>query len=646
MTAGMAHIKKHGQEAAGPGVNSAFDNIRDTVGPLESDLRSLVNESLNDIRSTGFIPADRLISNLTQLVVQGRGLVGNIFGVVRTTDNAFQELENVFAQLSEIANANNIDAPVPSASDVPNVTADTQPLLGSANSSLTDFNYQIGNLSLDIDDVKAQINDSSPTVQDIYNTINDTVGTLMDNVDSYQRDYNDYEVEQKIDDYYAWVILSNKIRLPVMIILLAIPIILTGLWFIGACTSAYKLMLVGFWWAAAICWLMMILAAVHIVLFVPLNDMCNQKEDLIIRGLNDFVWTNGTNYASVIGIDSPQEAVDAVNVAIGRAMANPEIVLNCKDEESLVTLLEIDVPAIIDIEGKFQSAKDDVREKADGIDINTTIADAQPVFRTIYNGMDAIAQNTSLYNEQLRNFSELYTDFTTQFNVSSLWNSTAESNATTQLNEINNYIATHSPPYGNEVYTYETVDQFNPNNATSPQDRQVLTARRTALLELIRLNNTAKNVTALMSSWDQIMLTLDSQLVQIEDLVFSGRTMIRNGWLLVNESGTIPDQVVATCFEVLDNAVLRANTIADVPELGKCAFIGNFVRRGINQGACRETRSMAGGVAICIFLLAILWLISWPCILSSKTHYAEDGGSHHKDNSFYESDMRKSAVND
>lgn len=645
MTAGMSHLKSSGSETSNSGVAGAFDNIRDVIGPLNTELRSLVNDSLVNIRATGFVPADTLIGELDTLVVSGRTLVGSISTILNTTDTAFAQLQSVFAQLAEIGNEYDLNVSIPDASDLPSVSADTAPLLNNANASLTDFQYQIGNLSVDIDDVKAQINDSSPTVQDIYTKIDDTVGNVMDNIDTYESDYNSYEVPQKIDDYYAWVILSNKIRLPVMIVLLVIPIILTGLWFIGSCTHAYKLMLVGFWWAAAICWLMMILAAVHVALFIPLNEMCNNKEDVVARGLREFVFTNGTNYASSLGIHDPQSAVDALNSAIALALENPNLILDCDGNDSVVTVLGIDVPAIIDIDGQFDSAKQDIIDKANTIDINSTISDAQPVFRSIDSGIAAIQTNVSLYSEELDNVTATFNNFTSRFDVSSLWNSTAESNATTQLEAINNYTRDNIPPYTGQVYTYDNVSDFNPNLALTAQNRAILNARKTALLELIKANKTAQNVTALLADWSQVMGTLNTQLSSLSSLVDYGRGVITSGWNLVNNSAGIPDQVVNACITVLDSAISRANDLAEVPDLGKCEFVGAFVRKGISQGACRETRSSAGGVALCILFLALVWLISWPIILSSKAHYAaESGGGSHagNDDKFFEQEMKNS----
>lgn len=645
MTAGMAHIKSSGSETSNSGVAGAFDNIRDVIGPLNTELRSLVNDSLVDIRANGFVSADTLIGELDTLVVSGRTLVGSISTILTTTDTSFDQLASIFAQLGEIGAEYNLNVSVPTAADLPSVSADTAPLLNNANASLTDFQYQIGNLSADIENVKAQINDSSPTVQDIYTKIDDTVGKVMANVDTYESDYNNYEVPEKIDDYYAWVILSNKIRLPVMIVLLVIPIILTGLWFIGSCTHAYKLMLVGFWWAAAICWLMMILAAVHVALFIPLNEMCNNKEDVVARGLREFVFTNGTNYASSLGIHDPQSAVDALNSAIALALENPNLLLDCSGNDSVVTVLGIDVAAIIDIDGQFDSAKQDIIDKADSIDINQTISDSQPVFRTIDSGIASIQSNVSIYSEELDNATQTFDNFTANYDVSTLWNATAEANSAEQLQAINNYTRDNSPPYNREVYTYDNVSDFNPQTALTPQAQNVLTIRRRALLELIKANKTAQNVTQLLSDWSSVMGTLNTQLASLNTLVNYGRSVITNGWTLVNNSAGVPDEVVNACIEVLDNAVDRANDLASVPDLGKCEFLGNFVRRGVSQGACRETRSSAGGVALCILFLALIWLISWPIILSSKTHYAAEsggGGAAGNDDKFFEQEMKNS----
>lgn len=647
MTAGLAHIKSNGSETADSGAAGAFDNIRDVIGPLNNELKDLVNDSLVTIRSTGFVPVDTLITELDTIVVQGHTLVASISTILDTTDVAFANLSSVFRQLAEIATEYNQNVTVPSSSDVPSVSADTKPLLNSANASMNDFGYQIGNLSVKIDDVKNQINDSSPTVQDIYSKINDTVGKVMTNIDSYQSDYNSYEIPKKIDDYYAYVILSNKIRLPVMIVLLAIPIILFGLWFIGSCTDAYKLMLVGFWWAAAICWLMMILAAVHIILFVPLNQMCNNKEELISKGLTDFVFTNGTNYASSLGIDSPQSAVDALNSAVSLVLSNPSLVLNCKDDESIVTLLGIDVPAIIDIDGQFESAKQDIEDKANSIDINTTISDAQPVFRSVMSGIDSIQSNLTEYSGELANFSNTFNSFAANFNYTSLWNATAQSNAETQLNAINTYVAGHIPPYTAVTYTFDTIGDFNPNTATTNGDRQTLSARKIVVVDLVKANKTAQNVTALLAEWNDSMATLNTQLSSVSTLVTYGKSVINGGWALVNASIDIPTQVVNACNAVLDDAVASANTLAEVPELGKCAFVGNFVRKGVSQGACREARSSAGGVALCIFFLAIVWLVSWPLILSSKYHFTGSHGSgKSKDDKFFEQEMKAARRNE
>lgn len=622
MTAGLKNLKDSGKEAAGPGVTGAFNNIRGVLGPLETDLRRLVNNSLATVRDTAFDPVDDLIADMTSLISNGSNIVVSANSSLHRTSRAFDDLAQSFSALRSTAGDSGLDIPIPDPSEVPSVATDTEGTLNEAYARLEDVKYQIGNLSENVEEVKAQITDNSSTVGSIYDTISATTNDIVRSVNDFQASYDRENMGQKIDDYYAYVILSNKIRLPVVIILCIVPIILSGLWIIGCVTKKYKLMLVGFWWAAAICWLMLLIAAIHVALFIPMKDVCRQRDPLVRKALNQFVFNDGTNYAASLGVTSPPQAVNAVNTAVSRVLANPSLVLNCKGDESLVTVLNLDVPSLLGLDEKFAEAKDDIRNQTNDLDISRTIAEAEPIFRELRDGIGQVGGNITSYFATLTDYHNQFRDLTNQFSVSIIFNSTTETRARNSLNDINDYIASNSPPYAGQVYTYDDIEDFDSSLVVDNTQRAELEADKQFILAAVTANNTAKNISAELVNWTNAMDEIQAELDAANAIVRSAQNLIDDGWNLLNSSGDLATRVTNAVLDAVDDALDDAKDIARVPDLGKCAFVGNFVRTGINRGVCREVRGSAGGVALCLFLLGLAWLVSWPFILSSKAHFA------------------------
>ena len=625
----MELVKSSASQATAIGVRSAFNNIRDTVAPLDAKMETLLERSLVKIESAGFAPADTLIRELNKLVSQSRSFIGTISDSMNTTDTAFGDLNDLYLQLGRLTKSKELSKSI-SPSDTMHSSPETASLLSEADMALTKLEYRIGNLSAQVATVKHQITESA-VVNNIHTSINEIVSTLVENVHSYHTDYNDSEIPQKLDHYYRYVQSSDKIRLPLMILALLIPIILFGLWFVGIYIGTYEFLLVGFWWAALFCWVMMILAAAHIALFIPVNEFCHQKETMIVRGLNEFVWTDGPRYASVLGIDSPQEVFDAINIAVERAMAKLDVVLDCKGDESFITLLDIDMASITDLKGKFDSAKADIREKAQNIDLKRITADAPLVFQSLKQGIQSITDYNDHYETQVAALNLAYSNFKEHFTTSMLWNTTTEESASAIINDINGYIRAHSPPYSGEHYAYKTITHFDPTIASSRQDREALAVKKDAVMELLQLQEDVEKVKLLLVEREKLSSELKNRLSASKTLADTANDILAKGKTALDGSKDISEQICSASSNILNGSLLEAKAFVKMPGLGKCAFVGDFGREGLDQGLCSDIKSSLGGVAISILLLSILWLVSWPLILSSKTLFTTAHSDHFDD---------------
>lgn len=649
MSRGLSDVKSASLTAVGPGVKSVAQNMRDVALPLQRNLKRVLNETLEEIRNEAFEPVDEVVASLDNTVDQGLSILNRANATLKETGMAFEALRNIFAILNDLASQNSaIEMPkIPSPDDVPEVNGDTGSSVGGARESLEDFSNKISDLSASMNSTRNQINDSNPTIQDVYKTVDDTVATLLNMTDSIPDTVADMKIDSYINTYWAFVRYSNQGRLGIVFFLTMIAIVLSFFWFLAVFLNrAFPLMLAGFWWAAVLAWFVLIIAAFHLIFYVPVKDVCHNRNDLIRAGLNQFVFKDSTNYSATFSLTSPPEAVATVNMAVSKFLKNPDLLLDCKGESSLVTIFDIDVPSLINVRGRLDEAKDMLKtETQENLNVSRTIADMQPTFRDMEDNMHDVQANISDYHEKMNQFSQNFSSFFQLWTPSSYWNASSESRAMGLLNDINDYVQMHSPPYTWQVYSYANISDFDPSiaNVVHPGDPPVLQAKKDGILGLIQLNATVSNVTLQMQRWESANENLSISVDSAEHIVQDALDLVQNAWQTVNDSITLEESVLDVVFRALDGAAEKAVQIMSVKDLGKCKVIGDFYRKAIKNGICGQIKVSLGGVALCLFLLALLWFFSWPIVLSSKTFFAEAKyGSKSKkgDDDFFEVEMR------
>jgi hypothetical protein len=624
VTTGLTRTRNSINTLADEGVPGAFQNVRDTINPLSLELRELMNSTVEAIVDTAFDPVWDLVDFAHEKLNETEKVLERAEILLDATNSAFVELQDIFSKLKRYEELGYISG-IPSNETVPDVNSTTSGLMADARQSVGDLNGQITNLTSNIEDVINAVSGDSAVMRSIHSLINSTTVSIVEAVDQTEKSFKNANFTSSINEYYdQYVPLVNKIRLPVLIVLCFVPLLLYGLWFLGALTGRYKLMLVGFWWAASICWLMMLLAMIHVILFVPIKDICTERDNVIRGAASQFVFTNGTDYASALGFTSPVEASIAMNAAVGAFLGDPDVILDCNGEETLITNLGLDIPSILNLRVRFDEATSGIRTQVNSMNISGQVNDTNPIFGSMEGRIGQVASNITFFNDTLTNYTNSHDSVLSAWDSSMLWNSTAETEAQNNLDGINAHTSTY--PLTPRTFTYSDVDQLDVNDfpLLSPTDRQDVQARQEIVLNLIILNETVADIDVQLERWDKLRDDLNILLVNATELIRDTQGVIEDAWSRVNASLSLPNQVLDNVFRVLDPALDRAIELAKLEGLGKCKFVGDFVRNGMKKGICREIGYSLGGVGICISLLALLWFVSWPIILSSKRHFAEN----------------------
>lgn len=607
----------------------AFAQARETLGALPAQFASLVDFTVTELVQDSFVAVDDFLNFANASVNQANSILDGTQVVINQTEANFEQIHQLFTVLQQYQSEGYISG-VPDNSSVPNATSLTG-VVGQAQDAIQNIMSQLGNLTDELSQAKTQINTSSPTLQQAFATLNDTISVILSQIDSIQSTYDSYDFSKYTDSSSsaaAYTSYANAARLPVILILLIMPMVLSGLWFVGKAAGRPNLMLIGFWYAAAVAVLFMLVAGLHVALFIVVKDGCVHRDHLIQMAADYSLGSNVSDYAVQIGVTGPAAAIDAVNNAMSLAISNPSLLLDCKADQSLITQLNIDVPTISGIRGVLANASNEFLAKARVINITGTIEDAQPQLHAMYDQVLSIYSNISSFNDTLANYTGIYNYFKDTFDPSSFWNESSIEKARTRLADVNS--VTNPAPYY-LYYGYDNISSLYPYQFAYDQ-WQRLADDQSALQGLIQLNKTVIDLELQLSIWGNITANLTLILINASGLVETSQSLIWDVWLRVNDSASLPDDVAQSMSWSLGSAMDEALQIASMTDLGRCDFIGSFGRKGWRAALCFETGASAGVVALFMLFICCLWLVGWPIVLSTWDRWSST--SYKASNSF------------
>ena len=634
MTTGVSKGQKSADTFVKTGVPGAFDDVKDQLAPLPSQVVGIISDTVNDILNDAFSPVDDLVNFADAKLIDADNVLVSASKILNDTDDQFALLRALFTRLAAYSN---IVKGIPSNDTVPDVRALTATTLTDGRTALNDMRNQILNLSTSVESAKSEVSMNSPTVQDAIKAVNDSLLPILNSIDDAKKSFVDLDIsENYIHKYDNYIALQNKIRLPVMIVLAVLPVIMSGLWILGATTSKRRLMLVGFWWAAGVCWLILLLGAVHVVLFIPIKDACQSRNEVITSAATQFYFNEGTSYAATIGITSPAEAANAVNDAVAKFLGNPNLILECDGDASLVTQLGIDLPGAFGIRSRMDNITAEIQQQVNNVNIASKIADAQPTFASMDERVQSLYSNVTVFNGTLGNYTTEYETVRANFVPTDYWNASTQAKAQQSLDSVNNVTQNTVP---SDTWEFTTIQNMNVSHYVllTQNQRNQLNATKQAILAAVQLNNSVSDVEDSLNEYSNITVALQSLLLDSTELIVNTSNLVIDSWARVNASVTLPQQILDSVLSYLNPAIDKLIQLAQLDGLGKCKFVGDFVRTTWSNALCRDVGAASGVVAIAIFILGMTWLISWPIILSSKTFFL--GGYRPRSSSVVDNDL-------
>lgn len=579
-TVGQNKVISQAKTTINADIPNAMDEIVDVISPLPAEIRAIIDNAAILVRDNAFQPADDLVAFAFEQVDNLNGTLNTLQDIVNRFDQRFNNLRGFLDTLGTYQTDGYITG-VPDSSTVPDVTTVTGGALDQARVALDDLRTTLVDLNNTLDDARGRIDPNSTEINDAFNTVNTTIQDVISSIESFKVDFVAENYASKIDDYTPYISLQNKIRLPVMIILSLLTIGLCALWFLGYSTGG-STMLVGFWWFAGAAWLLMLLAVVHIALFIPINDACRNRDTLIRNAVNTTVGSG--DYAASFGITSPPEAVDTVNRAVQMVLDDPDLILDCRRGQTLVTVLDLDIPEILDVRNQVDDAFDQIRDQASSFDIQQYVDQANDYFRDILDRIDSINGNIDSFNTSINDYLVDLDDVQHQIdaNYSKWWNETSQTKAENLLDEVN----TKTAPDTFDFFNISTMDPAG----YDPADETLLTDNQNMILNLIQLNQTANGLVNVINATDATTDVLQD-LARISPSIISDlENLVNTTWARLNASVDLPQQVADIAIYYLNASVDDIIELARLEDLGDCGFVGDAYRGTLGNGVCRADR--------------------------------------------------------
>lgn len=607
---------------------SFADNVGNFGGDIGNDLRTVntrlnaevdgVNRTLAQFR---FSDIYAVIDTLDMVLANVNNEITFLNNTIYNVDAQYQSIVSNYTYLQQKERDGKISN-VPQNSSIIETPRDNDQLLINSKQNLNTYSTNVNDSRYTVMDAEGQyrrgrdqaINDTKTSVNGEINDQIDGVSNLTTGL-SFSRE----NINRAAGPYIK---IQNDARMGVVIAFVLLNLIFLGLWLVGFFKEIPALTESPYWVAAFTVFWIMTFAAIHIIIFIPVRDVCDRKISYIqspavnakLRTLIPEDLTNNTAFSGLLD----------------KITSDPLLILNCGPNDTFFSRTQLTLFDFV------PSANDTLNDLVDGfvnetsrIDISTEADRALAAFTDILANLTQVSAKVANYTARIQDSQNRLGGIEPQ-----LVNNTQ--NALSAVGQLERDLSQLTVPIDGRAWS-----RFN---YTLPLDPVAYGASGS----YPQINQTAYNLDAANNTYNSAIVEANDirRVVQNMNNTFTNVTFgIRDIALGVNRitANATVAQTALTTMKGLQNsfintaingiltAVANVRQILQLGDVGKCKFIGDFYNDGIQGGVCTQIKSSVGGAGVALALFGIFMFMStWP-ILWTRPAIFEEGPKGIKD---------------
>lgn len=264
-------VKKFSDSVGSFGSDIATD-LRDVQGRLTNEVDTVNNTLANFDFGVIFAAIDTLdfvLSNVTSTITymnDTANLLASQYDMIISNYTYLQQKERDGVIYGVPKNNTVIDAP-----------KDNNAYIQSSQANLNTYQTNVNSARSSVSQASNQYRSSRDAeIQSAKDAINGPISDQINGVQSLTTNLS-FSRENVGNTVDPWVSLTNSARMGIVIGFVLLNLLFIGLWFVGVFKTKPALTEVPYWIAAFTLFWIMLLAAIHIVIFIPTRDVCDRK---------------------------------------------------------------------------------------------------------------------------------------------------------------------------------------------------------------------------------------------------------------------------------------------------------------------------------------------------------------------------------
>jgi hypothetical protein len=596
------------------------DRIGAFGGDIGTDLRS-VNVRLNAqvdavnaaLASFSFSDIFDVIFTLDQVLANVNSEITFLNNTIYYVDSEYQAIISNYTYLQQKERDGKISN-VPQNSSIIESPRDNDQLLINSKSNLNtyDVNVAAARAAVDIaDSVYRAGRDAA--IKAAKDSVNGVINEQINVIAAWTSDLT--FSRQNIDkEASAYIKILNDSRMGVVITFVLLNLIAMLVWIVGHQKNKPLLTESPYWVSAFTVFWIMTFAAVHIVLFIPVRDLCDRKIA--------YIQSPGVNNKLRTLIPSALLSVSAFSDLLNKITNDPLLILNCGKNETFfsrtsLTLFDF-IPAANDTLTDLINGFSNETSK---IDVNTEADQSLSAFGKIQANLTQVSGKIANYTLRIRDSQSRLSGIEPQL-VQNL--NYASGNITQLENDLNALTI----PFDGRSYTRYNYTVPLPGYTASPNAAQINDTAYTLDFANTTYNDAVVEANDIRRVVQNMNDTFNRVSVAVNDIGLGVSRVQGDATLAENSLRTmkaLQQNFIDSTLNGIAIAISNAREILKLGDVGKCFLIGDFYRTGIEQGVCTNIKNSVGGAGVVLCFFGILMFFStWPIVWTRPALFEDE----------------------
>jgi hypothetical protein len=602
------------------------DRVGAFGGDIGSDLRTVntrLNAEVDAVNQTlaafKFSDIYDVINTLDTVLNNTNSEIVYLNDTIYYVDSEYQAIISNYTYLQQKERDGKLTN-VPQNSSIIETPRDNDQLLINSKANLNTYQTNVADARSTVADAEGQyrtgrdaaINETKSSVNGQINDQIDGVSDLTTNL-SFSRE----NINKQSGSY---VKLQNDARMGVVISFVLLNLIFLAVWVLGFQKGNACLTESPFWIAAFTVFWIMTFAAIHIVLYIPVRDVCDRKIS--------YIQSPAVNAKLRTLIPESLTNVSAFSGLLDRITNDPLLILNCGVNDTFFSRTSLTLFDFI------PSANDTLTDLVDGfvnetsrIDVSTQADEALSAFGQIQANLTQVNGKVSNYTLRIRDAQSRLDGIEPQL-VQNL--NYASGNITQLENDLNALTV----PFDGRSYSRYNYTVPLPGYAASPNAAQINSTAYALDFANTTYNDAVVEASDIRRVVQNMNNTFNRVVVGVQNIGVGVGRIQANATIAQNSLQTmksLQQSFIDTAINGVNTAVANIREILKLGDVGKCNFIGDFYRTGIEQGVCTNIKNSVGGAGVVLAFFGIfMFLSTWP-ILWTRPAVFEEGPKGTKD---------------